>query len=84
MAVRYRLNALALTLQASFQVCVWDALAQGINRLGKGPPKPGTFRPPDPNKFRTIDMYAEGTEGDIDYQRMVSDVSDCLKDRGYA
>ena len=48
---------------------------QGINRLGKGPPKPGSYRPPDPNKYRTMDMYSEGAEGDADYMRMVQDVS---------
>lgn len=47
---------------------------QGINRLGKGPAKPGAFRPPDPNRNRTIDMFTEGAEGDIEYQRMVNDV----------
>lgn len=48
---------------------------QGINRLGKAPPKPGTLRPPDPNKYRTVDMFSEGAEGDADYMRMVQDVS---------
>lgn len=48
---------------------------KGINRLGKAPPKPGTLRPPDPNKYRTVDMFSEGTEGDADYMRMVQDVS---------
>ncbi|KAK9841620.1 hypothetical protein WJX74_008847 [Apatococcus lobatus] len=48
----------------------------GINRLGKGPPKPGSYRPPDPNKYRTMDMYSEGAEGDADYMRMVQDIED--------
>ncbi|KAK9810475.1 hypothetical protein WJX72_011306 [[Myrmecia] bisecta] len=48
----------------------------GINRLGKGPAKPGSFRPPDPNKYRTTDHFSEGTEGDADYQRMVQDIED--------
>jgi hypothetical protein len=52
-----------------------NAFAQGINRLGNAPPKPGTLRPPDPNRFKSVDMYAENTEGDIEYQRMVNDVS---------
>ena len=51
---------------------------QGINRLGKGPPKPGTLRPPDPNKYRTVDMFSEGAEGDADYMRMVQDVGDAM------
>ncbi len=51
------------------------SVVQGINRLGKGPPKPGSYRPPDPNKYRTMDMYSEGAEGDADYMRMVQDVS---------
>ena len=48
---------------------------QGINRLGKGPAKPGTMRPQDPNKYKTMDIFSEGTEGDKDYARMVQDVS---------
>ena len=48
---------------------------QGINRLGKGPAKPGTMRPADPNKYKTMDIFSEGTEGDKDYARMVQDVS---------
>jgi hypothetical protein len=52
---------------------------QGINRLGKGPAKPGSFRPPDPNRNRTIDMFTEGAEGDIEYQRMVNDVSNTFR-----
>lgn len=51
------------------------ACVQGINRLGKGPAKPGTMRPQDPNKYKTMDIFSEGTEGDKDYQRMVQDVS---------
>lgn len=48
---------------------------QGINRLGKAPPRPGSLRPPDPNRNRVLDIYSEGTEGDADYMRMVQDVS---------
>lgn len=58
--------------QGAFTTCF---ALQGINRLGKGPPKPGSYRPPDPNKYRTMDMYSEGAEGDADYMRMVQDVS---------
>ena len=49
---------------------------QGINRLGKAPPRPGSLRPPDPNRNRILDIFSEGTEGDADYARMVQDVSD--------
>lgn len=55
----------------------------GINRLGKAPPKPGTLRPPDPNKYRTIDLYSEGAEGDIEYQRMVRDIEDMQQQQGW-
>ncbi|KAK9805877.1 hypothetical protein WJX73_000138 [Symbiochloris irregularis] len=48
----------------------------GINRLGKAPPRPGSLRPPDPNKYRTMDMYSEGGENDADYMRMVQDIED--------
>ena len=48
---------------------------QGINRLGKAPPRPGSLRPPDPNRNKTLDVFSEGTEGDADYMRMVRDVS---------
>jgi len=48
----------------------------GINRLGKGPAKPGTMRPADPNKYKTMDIFSEGTEGDKDYARMVQDIED--------
>ncbi len=51
------------------------ACQQGINRLGKAPPRPGSLRPPDPNRNRVLDIYSEGTEGDADYMRMVQDVS---------
>lgn len=51
---------------------------QGINRLGKGPAKPGTMRPADPNKYKTMDIFSEGTEGDKDYARMVQDVRSYL------
>lgn len=50
-------------------------LFQGINRLGKAPPRPGSLRPPDPNRNKTLDVFSEGTEGDADYMRMVQDVS---------
>lgn len=50
-------------------------LLQGINRLGKAPPRPGSLRPPDPNRNKTLDVFSEGTEGDADYMRMVQDVS---------
>lgn len=63
--------------------CVWS-YAQGINRLGKAPPRPGSLRPPDPNRNRVLDIYSEGTEGDADYMRMVQDVgcptSTCLSE----
>lgn len=52
---------------------------QGINRLGKAPPRPGSLRPPDPNRNRVLDIYSEGTEGDADYMRMVQDVSMLLR-----
>ncbi|BDA40823.1 hypothetical protein COCOBI_01-4770 [Coccomyxa sp. Obi] len=48
----------------------------GINRLGKAPPRPGSLRPPDPNRNRVLDIYSEGTEGDADYMRMVQDIED--------
>lgn len=47
---------------------------QGINRLGKAAPRPGSLRPPDPNKYRTMDMFSEDTDNDKDYQKMVQDV----------
>lgn len=50
-------------------------ISQGINRLGKAPPRPGSLRPPDPNRNKTLDVFSEGTEGDADYMRMVQDVS---------
>ena len=61
-----------MKLEAEFSVIVTNV--QGINRLGKGPAKPGTMRPADPNKYKTSDFFSEGTEGDKDYQRMVQDV----------
>lgn len=33
------------------------------------------MRPADPNKYKTTDIFSEGTEGDKEYQRMVQDVS---------
>ncbi|CAK0733854.1 hypothetical protein CVIRNUC_000344 [Coccomyxa viridis] len=48
----------------------------GINRLGKAPPRPGSLRPPDPNRNKTLDVFSEGTEGDADYMRMVRDIED--------
>ncbi|CAL5225670.1 g8533 [Coccomyxa viridis] len=48
----------------------------GINRLGKAPPRPGSLRPPDPNRNKTLDVFSEGTEGDADYMRMVQDIED--------
>ncbi len=47
---------------------------QGINRLGKGAPKPGSLRPPDPNRRQDLDLFSEGAETDADYMRMVHDV----------
>ena len=47
---------------------------QGINRLGKAPPRPGSLRPPDPNKYKTENMYSLGGENDAEYLRMVQDV----------
>lgn len=44
--------------------------------MGKAPPKPGTLRPPDPNKYRTVDIFSEGAEGDADYMRMVHDIEE--------
>eukprot|EP00210_Caulerpa_lentillifera_P002690 g2570.t1 len=55
----------------------------GINRLGKAPPKPGTLRPPDPNKYRTVDIFSEGMEGDLDYLRMVQDIEDLQQQHGW-
>ncbi|CAD7696348.1 unnamed protein product [Ostreobium quekettii] len=55
----------------------------GINRLGKAPPKPGQLRPPDPNKYRTVDMFSEGAEGDADYVRMVQDIEDMQQQQGW-
>jgi hypothetical protein len=47
---------------------------QGINRLGKAAPKPGSLRPPDPNRRQDLDLFSEGAETDADYMRMVHDV----------
>ena len=47
---------------------------QGINRLGKAAPKPGSLRPPDPNRRQDLDLFSEGAESDADYMRMVHDV----------
>lgn len=44
---------------------------QGAN----APARPAGPRPTDPKRFQSVDMYAENTEGDIEYQRMVKDVS---------
>ena len=67
----------SLLLSASHLAVINQALfkVQGINRLGKAPPRPGSLRPPDPNRNRVLDIYSEGTEGDADYMRMVQDVS---------
>ena len=61
-----------------------DDILQGINRLGKAPPRPGSLRPPDPNRNKTLDVFSEGTEGDADYMRMVQDVSIALQNNLYA
>ena len=53
-------------------------LPQGINRLGKAAPRPGSLRPPDPTRNRITDHFSENVEGlesDRDYQRAVQDVS---------
>ena len=50
------------------------ASVQGINRLGKAAPKPGSLRPPDPNRRQDLDLFSEGAETDADYMRMVHDV----------
>lgn len=50
------------------------ASMQGINRLGKAAPKPGSLRPPDPNRRQDLDLFSEGAETDADYMRMVHDV----------
>lgn len=50
---------------------------QGINRLGKAAPKPGSLRPPDPNRRQDLDLFSEGAEQDPDYMRMVNDVWIC-------
>lgn len=50
------------------------AVLQGINRLGKAAPKPGSLRPPDPNRRQDLDLFSEGAEQDADYMRMVNDV----------
>lgn len=55
----------------------------GINRLGKAPPKPGTLRPPDPNKYRTVDMFSEGAEADMDYIRTVRDIEEMQQQQGW-
>lgn len=55
----------------------------GINRLGKAPPKPGTLRPPDPNKYRTVDIFSEGAEKDVEYQRMVNDIEEMQQQQGW-
>ncbi|KAL3154095.1 hypothetical protein ABBQ32_013632 [Trebouxia sp. C0010 RCD-2024] len=49
---------------------------QGINRLGKAAPKPGSLRPPDPNRRQDLDLFSEGAETDADYMRMVHDIED--------
>lgn len=54
---------------------------QGINRLGKAAPRPGSLRPPDPTRNRITDHFSENVEGlesDRDYQRAVQDVSSIL------
>jgi hypothetical protein len=54
-------------------------LPQGINRLGKAAPRPGSLRPPDPTRNRITDHFSENVEGlesDRDYQRAVQDVSE--------
>ncbi|KAA6423706.1 hypothetical protein WJX79_005049 [Trebouxia sp. C0005] len=48
----------------------------GINRLGKAAPKPGSLRPPDPNRRQDLDLFSEGAETDADYMRMVHDIED--------
>ena len=52
---------------------------QGINRLGKAAPRPGSMRPVDPTRNRTTDHFSEtpndSMESDRDYQRAVQDVS---------
>ncbi len=51
---------------------------QGINRLGKAPPRPGSLRAPDRNRNLTLVQYSGKDEEDIlkdkDYQRTVRDV----------
>lgn len=57
---------------------------QGINRLGKAAPRPGSLRPPDPTRNRITDHFSENIEGlesDRDYQRAVQDVSQRLMHR---
>lgn len=46
----------------------------GINRLGKGAPKPGTLRPADPNRFKTQDFFSKDAEDDPEYLRHVLEV----------
>eukprot|EP01024_Parvocaulis_polyphysoides_P023750 TRINITY_DN21912_c0_g1_i2.p2 TRINITY_DN21912_c0_g1~~TRINITY_DN21912_c0_g1_i2.p2 ORF type:complete len:155 (+),score=17.59 TRINITY_DN21912_c0_g1_i2:98-562(+) len=55
----------------------------GINRLGKAPPRPGTLRPPDPNRYRAVDFYSQDAEGDADYMRMVRDIENSQQQHGW-
>jgi hypothetical protein len=58
-----------------------DHGTQGINRLGKAPPRPGSLRAPDRNRNLTLVQYSGKDEEDIlkdkDYQRTVRDVRAC-------
>jgi len=55
-------------------------MPQGINRLGKAAPRPGSLRPVDPTRNRITDHFSENSESlesDRDYQRAVQDVRNC-------
>mmetsp|Transcript_6255 Transcript_6255/g.17969 ORF Transcript_6255/g.17969 Transcript_6255/m.17969 type:complete len:275 (-) Transcript_6255:233-1057(-) len=57
----------------------------GINRLGKGAPKPRVHAP-DLNRNRTLDFFSEETgklESDRDYQRTVQDIEDAAQTQGW-
>lgn len=46
----------------------------GINRLGKGPARPGTIKVEDPHSNLTIDCFSEKDAQDPDYLRTVREV----------
>ena len=68
------MHQLGILLSDSLTIGSLSTPMQGINRLGKAAPKPGSLRPPDPNRRQDLDLFSEGAETDADYMRMVHDV----------